>query len=90
MEAVRCSETAITFHYTTKLNIPEDTNLHIRQHSVGVAAGYELDDRGFRIRVPIGSRIFSSPRRPHLLWGPPSLLFSGYRSSFPEGKAAGT
>jgi hypothetical protein len=26
------------------------------------------------VRVPIGSTIFSSPRRPYRLWGPPSLL----------------
>ena len=24
----------------------------------------------------------SSPKRPHWLWGPPNLLFSGYKSSF--------
>jgi hypothetical protein len=43
-----------------------------------------LDDRGVGVRVPIGSRIFSSPRRPDRFWGPPSLLSNGYR-----GKTAG-
>jgi hypothetical protein len=41
---------------------------------VGIATGYRLDDEGFGIRVSVGSRIFSSPRHPDQLWGPPSLL----------------
>jgi hypothetical protein len=39
--------------------------------AVGIATGYGLDDRGFGVRVPEGSRIFSSPCRPDWLWGPP-------------------
>jgi hypothetical protein len=31
---------------------------------VGIATGYVLDDQGVGARVPVGSRIFSSPRRP--------------------------
>jgi hypothetical protein len=46
--------------------------------SVGIATGYGLDNRGVGVRVPIGSRIFSSPNRPDQLWGPPNLLSSGY------------
>jgi hypothetical protein len=38
----------------------------------GIATGYGLDDRGVGVRVPVGSRIFSSPSRPDRLWGPPS------------------
>jgi hypothetical protein len=30
---------------------------------VGIATGYGLDDRGVGVRVLVGSRIFSSPRR---------------------------
>jgi hypothetical protein len=41
---------------------------------VGIATGYRLDDRGVRVRILVGSRIFSSPRRPARLWGSPSLL----------------
>jgi hypothetical protein len=45
---------------------------------VGIATGYGLDDRGVGFRVPVGSRIFSSPRYPDRLWGPPSLLSNGF------------
>jgi hypothetical protein len=31
---------------------------------VGIATSYWLDDRGIGVRVPVGSRIFSSPNRP--------------------------
>jgi hypothetical protein len=54
----------------------------------GIATGYGMDDRGVGVRVPVGSRIFSSPRRPDLLLGPPNLVSNGYRNSFPGGKAA--
>jgi hypothetical protein len=40
---------------------------------VGIAASYGLDDRGVRVRVPVGSRIFSFPNHPDRLWGPPTL-----------------
>jgi hypothetical protein len=59
-----------------------------RDSVVCIATGYGLNDRGVGVRVPVGSRIFSSPRRPDRLWGPPNLLSNGYRESFPGGKAA--
>jgi hypothetical protein len=49
----------------------------VPSRAVGIATGYGLDDRRVEVRVPVGSRIFSSPRRPDRLWDPPSLLFSG-------------
>jgi hypothetical protein len=50
--------------------------------AAGIATGYELDDRGVRVRVPVGLRIFSSPRRPDRLWGPHSLLPKEYLGLF--------
>jgi hypothetical protein len=46
---------------------------------------YGLDDRG---SIPDRGRgFFLQPLRPDRLWGQPSLLYSGYRGSFPGGKA---
>jgi hypothetical protein len=58
---------------------------HLISLEVGIATGYGLDDRGVAVRVPVGSRIFSCPRRPHRFWGPPNLLYNGYRRLFPWG-----
>jgi hypothetical protein len=57
--------------------------------AVGIATGNGLDDQGVGVRVPAGSRIFTSPCHPDRLWGPPNFLSSGYRGSFPGGKADG-
>jgi hypothetical protein len=58
--------------------------LFSRDSVVSIATGYGLDDRGFGVRVPLGSRIFSSPRCPDRLCGPPDLLSNGYRRLFPR------
>jgi hypothetical protein len=53
--------------------------------AVGTASGYGLDDQGVGVLVPVQSRIFISPCRSDLLWGPFNLLCSGYWG----GKASG-
>jgi hypothetical protein len=52
---------------------------------VDIATGYGLGDQGVGVRVPVGSRIFSSPCHPDWLWGPPSFLLNGYQGLFPGG-----
>jgi hypothetical protein len=54
-------------------------NNHILQ------VGFRLDGRGSSLDS--SKTFFFSPQRPARLWGAPSLLSSGYRISFPEGKA---
>jgi hypothetical protein len=51
-----------------------------RDSSVGVATGWTAG-----LRIPAGVKISSAAQRPNLLWGPPSLLFNGYRRLFPRG-----
>jgi hypothetical protein len=59
-----------------------------RDNVVGISTGYGLDDQGVGVRVPVGVRIFSSPRRPDRLWGSSNILFNEYLGSFPGGKVA--
>jgi hypothetical protein len=66
------------------LNITTDTALS-RDSAVGIATGYGLDDREIGVRVPVLSRIFTSPCRLDRLWGPANLLYNGYRGPFPGG-----
>jgi hypothetical protein len=51
----------------------------------GIATGCRLVDRGIGVRVQVGARIFSSPRRPDRLCGPPNLLSNGYQGLLPLG-----
>jgi hypothetical protein len=52
--------------------------------AVGIATGYGLDEGGVGVRVPVGAKFFSSPRRPHRIGGPSSLLSNGHRGRFPR------
>jgi len=69
-------------HEKLHIKSHRDENLS-RDSSVGIPTRYELDCPG--IESPWG-RDFPHPSR--RLWGPPSLLYNGYRV-FPGGKAAG-
>jgi hypothetical protein len=60
----------------------EDLNLVQFKHRswdniVGIATNHGLDDQGVGVRVPLGSRIFSSPCHPDQLWCQPNLLCNG-------------
>jgi hypothetical protein len=55
-----------------------------RDSVVGVTNGYGLDGKGVGVRIPVGSKIVSSPRRPDRLWGPPNLLSDWYRGTLSQ------
>jgi hypothetical protein len=57
--------------------------------AVGIMTGYVLDDRGIGVRVPVGSRILTSPYRPHRVCCSLNFLSNGYRRALSPGKAAG-
>jgi hypothetical protein len=61
-----------------------------RDSSVGIALGYELDDRGCRVRFPVGAGNLSLHHRVQNGSGAhPASYPMGTRGSFPGGKAAG-
>jgi hypothetical protein len=65
------------------------SNTWSRNSVVGIATVYGLDDRRVGVRVPVGSRIFSSPRRPDRLWDPSNPYPMGTVGSFPGLKRPG-
>jgi hypothetical protein len=60
-----------------------------RDSAVGVATGYGLDDSEVGVRVPVGSRIITSPRRPNGFGVHPTSYPKGTGSSFPGVKRPG-
>jgi hypothetical protein len=62
-----------SFYKFDKIRLKPHTN------AAEIATGYGLDARGFGVLVS-----FSSPRRPHRLWGPPNLVSHGYRGLHSE------
>jgi hypothetical protein len=73
--------------------------LHTHQHLlagagtrgsvVGMATDYGSGNLGVGVRVPVASRIVTSPYRVRRLWGLPRILSNGYRVSFPGVKLQG-
>jgi hypothetical protein len=54
--------------------------------SVSIVSDYGLDDRAIEVRFPAQAKgFFLYPLCPDRLWGPPSLLYNGYRGSIPRG-----
>jgi hypothetical protein len=61
-----------------------------RDSSVRITLGYELGDRGSRVRFPEGAGNFSLHHRVQNGYGAqPASYLMGTRGSFPGGKAAG-
>jgi hypothetical protein len=58
-----------------------------RSSVVGIVNAYGLDDRGVGVRIPVWSRILTSPHHQNRLWGLPNLLFNEYQRLFPRGES---
>jgi hypothetical protein len=56
-----------------------------RDGIIVIATGYGLEDRRIGVRVPVESRIFSSPRRSDRFCGPPNLLSNGLSGTLSPG-----
>jgi hypothetical protein len=68
---------------------PPPNVMSLTTSTFGIATDYGLGDRGFGVRVAVGSRIFSSPCPPDRVLGPPSLISNEYGGLFPWGKLGG-
>jgi hypothetical protein len=76
-----CDFTSLLFNYLEYNKIYRSS-----VSSVGIAAGYVLEERG---SIPSAGKVVFSLQHPDRLWGPHSLLSNGYREDFPEGKVEG-
>jgi hypothetical protein len=70
---------------TTKVSVKIMSYYPSRYSPDGIAIGYRLDEQGVGVRVPVGSRIFTSPCRP----AHPASYPMGIRGSFSWDEAAG-
>jgi hypothetical protein len=57
---------------------------------VGIATGYNLNDRGIGVRVPLGATFLSSAHRPDGSGALPASYIMDTAGSFPGAKAAKT
>jgi hypothetical protein len=72
----------VSLHKNNKIKFPF-YYVRSRRSSGSIVSDYGLDDRG---SIPDRGRgFFFKPLRPDRLWGPPSLLYNGFRGSFPRG-----
>lgn len=62
----KASQLCQAFCYLSYIQICQDS-------TDSVVTGYILDDRVIGVQVSVGSRMFSFPRHPNRLWGPPSF-----------------
>jgi hypothetical protein len=79
------------FHQATIIGADDEIRYVTINSSVGIALGYGMDDRGSRVRFPMGARNFPLHHR-YVQNGSeahPDSYPMGTRGSFPGGKAAG-
>jgi hypothetical protein len=67
----------------------EQREAESRGRAVGIATGYGLDNREVAVRVPVGSRIFTSLYRPDRFLSHPASYPMGTEDYFPGIKRSG-
>jgi hypothetical protein len=83
--SVRRDKFKVVLHVRAKTIAPISFPNKSHGKAVGIATGYGLGDSEVGVRVPVISRMFTSPQRPDCLWDPPSLLSNVYRRLFLRG-----
>jgi hypothetical protein len=84
MEETCSSETLVPPVLISK-SAPIQRSLMTTAVGYNILSHWRIEDRGIGVWVPVGPRIFSSPRCPDRLWGPPNLLSNGNRGSLSSG-----
>jgi hypothetical protein len=73
-------ETSVSNHPTPPNNPEHGIILINRRRNMLMYIAIRLRDEQLGVRIPAGGRrLFFSSKYPDLFWGPPSLLFNGYR-----------